>query len=210
MNLDSYGGIALLTWTPDRGFPRLTRAALDELRDLLFAIGRERIFDGVVIAANSESFAVGADLEEIFSLGAPEARAFALQGQQLFGRIERFSLPVVAAIRGFCLGGGLDLALACHWRVATYDSSVGHPGAALGLVTGWGGTGRLPRLIGRPAALLMMLTAERLPAAQALGIGLVDELVSSQDLIESAARHARRLAAPRSEKKVFRNLSPIE
>jgi enoyl-CoA hydratase/carnithine racemase len=97
---------------------------------------------------------------------------------------------VVAAIRGYCLGGGLDLALACHGRVATYDASFGHRGAALGLVTGWGGTQRLPRLLGKAGALEMLLTADRIPATQALSMGLVDELVSSQDLIASAAKRA--------------------
>jgi enoyl-CoA hydratase/carnithine racemase len=91
------------------------------------------------------------------------------------------------------LGGGLDLALACHGRVATYDSSFGHPGAALGLLTGWGGTQRLPRLIGKAAALHMLIAADRIPATQALSLGLVDELTSSCDLITSAARRAEAL-----------------
>jgi len=88
------------------------------------------------------------------------------------------------------LGGGLDLALACHARVATYDASFGHPGASLGLITGWGGTERLTRLIGRAAAIQLMLTAERIPASQALTLGLVDELVPSQDLLDAATHRA--------------------
>lgn len=199
MKLDSHDGVALLSWTPDRGFPRLNRETLVEIRDLLASIARGRIFVGVVITANLESFAVGADLEEISALGPLEARTFAREGQRLFNTIERFRVPVVAAIRGFCLGGGLDLALACHGRVATFDSSFGHPGTALGLVTGWGGTSRLPNLIGKPAALRMMLTGERIPAAQTLGMGLVDELVSSQDLAEAAVRSVHGLAAHRAE-----------
>ena len=102
-------------------------------------------------------------------------------------------MPVVAAIRGYCLGGGLDLALACHGRVATFDASFGHPGAALGLVTGWGGTQRLPRLIGKATALQMLLTADRIPATQALSMGLVDELTSSRDLIPLAAKRAEEI-----------------
>ena len=98
---------------------------------------------------------------------------------------------MVAAIRGFCLGGGLDLALACHGRVAAYDASFGHPGAGLGLVTGWGGTQRLPRLVGKAAALQMFLTAERIPATQALTMGLVDALAPSSDLL-TAPRSARK------------------
>lgn len=168
---------------------------MNELADLLASIRRESLFHGVVIAANPESFATGADIEEIAQLDGITGRKFALMGQALFNQIEHFPVPIVAAIHGFCLGGGVDLALACHARVATYDSSFGHPGGSLGLITGWGGTARLPRLIGRPQALQMLLTGERVPATQALTMGLVDELVSSQDLIDAASRRALQTGA---------------
>jgi enoyl-CoA hydratase/carnithine racemase len=149
------------------------------------------LFRGVVIASNPRSFATGARIEEVASVEGVEARAFAQHGQLIFNQIVSFPLSVVAAIRGYCLGGGMDLALACHARVATYDASFGHPGASLGLITGWGGTQRLARLIGRTVATQLLLTAERVPATQALTLGLVDELVSSQELMEGAARRAR-------------------
>lgn len=168
---------------------------MNELAALLTTILRESLFCGVVIAANCESFATGADIEELGALDGIAARDFSQAGQTLFNQIERFPLPVVAAIRGFCLGGGLDLALACRARVATYDSSFGHPGGSLGLITGWGGTLRLPRLVGKAQALQMLLTGERIPATQALTLGLVDELVASQDLVEAAARRACQAAA---------------
>ena len=85
------------------------------------------------------------------------------------------------------------MALACHARVATYDASFGHPGVALGLITGWGGTQRLPRLVGKSSALQMLLTGDRIPATQALTMGLVDELVSSRDLVSQAAKRAQAL-----------------
>jgi len=178
------------------GYPRLTRAVLDELDDLLATVAREGLFRGVVIAANSASFTTGADINELGQLEAVDARALARRGQNLFNGIAEFPLPVVAAIRGFCLGGGLDLALACHARVATYDSSFGHPGASLGLLTGWGGTQRLPRRIGKAQALQMLLTGDRIPATQALTLGLVDELVSDQDLVEAATRWVERVKNP--------------
>lgn len=198
MDLQSHNSIAIVTFPPETGYPRLTRATLEELGDLLGAIQCEGLFRGVVIVSNSESFATGAELEEILPLAGVAAQDFALARQTLFGRIERFLVPVVAAIRGYCLGGGLDLALACHARVATYDASFGHPGAALGLLTGWGGTQRLPRLVGKAQALQMLLTGERLPATQALTLGLVDELVSSSDLIDCAVRRSVALAKTRS------------
>jgi enoyl-CoA hydratase/carnithine racemase len=163
---------------------------LAELGDLLNEVKLSGLFQGVVIAANSRSFATGASIEEVASVEGVTARDFAEAGQSLFNHMANFPLPIAAAIRGYCLGGGLDLALACHARIATYDASFGHPGASLGLITGWGGIQRLTRLIGRAAATQLLLTAERVPASQALTLGLVDELAPSPDLVEAAARRA--------------------
>lgn len=193
MDFHSHNSVAVLTFPAGAGYPRLTRQVLEELDDLLDSIRAEELFHGVVIAANSESFAIGADIEELIALDGISAREFALTGQAVFQQIERFPLPVVAAIRGFCLGGGLDLALACHARVATYDSSFGHPGGSLGLLTGWGGTQRLPRRIGKAQALQILLTGDRIPATQALTLGLVDELAPAPDLVAWAARMALHL-----------------
>jgi len=190
LDLQSHNSIAVLAFPSDEAHPRLARAVLKQLRGLLDAIERDDVFHGIVIAANRESFAIGADLEEIVKLRGTAAREFARAGQDVFEKIARFPLPVVAAIRGYCLGGGLDLALACHARVATYDASFAHPGAALGLLTGWGGTQRLPRLIGKGQALQIFLTGDRVPATQALTLGLVDELVPPQSLPRRAARPA--------------------
>ena len=193
MLLTSYNSVAILTFPPEEGYPRLTRDVLQELRELLVEVRLSELFHGVVIAANSQSFATGAAIEEVGDLAGLSARDFAAHGQSVIDQVDDFPLPTVAAIRGYCLGGGLDLALACAARVAAYDASFAHPGASLGLITGWGGTQRLPRLIGKAAAIQMLLTAERVPATHALSLGLADELVSSKDLIDSAARCAERL-----------------
>lgn len=190
MDFSSHNSVAVLSFASGCGYPRLSRAGLAELADLLSEVRASGLFRGVVIAAGPGSFATGASIEEVSSLEGTAARDFAQAGQSLFDRIEHFPLRTVAAIRGYCLGGGLDLALACHARVATYDASFGHPGTSLGIITGWGGTQRLARLIGRAAAAQLMLTAERVPASQALTLGLIDELVPSQDLLDAAARWA--------------------
>jgi len=195
MQLHSHNSVAVLTFPPGAGYPRLTRALLKELRTLLDDVRGAGLFHGAVIAANAGSFATGAAVEEVAAVEGVEARQFAEMGQAVFNHIANFPLPVVAAIRGYCLGGGLDLALACHGRVATYDATFGHPGPLLGLITGWGGTQRLARLAGNSAALQILLTADRIPATQALTLGLVDELVSSKDLVEVAARRCAALAA---------------
>ena len=194
MELTSHASIAVLSFSPPEGYPRLSKSVLDELDALLDEAQGAGLFRGVVIAANAKSFATGAEIEEVAALDGFYAREFAARGQATFQRIAEFPLPVVAAIRGYCLGGGLDLALACHSRVATYDSSFAHPGATLGLVTGWGGTVRLPRLVGKATALQMFVTSERVPATQALTMGLVNELAPSVDLVEAAVRRALKLS----------------
>ena len=201
MDLSTHNSVAVLTFPPTAGYPRLTRALIGELHELLDQVRLAGLFHGIVIAANAQSFPTGAAVEEVQGLEGLEAREFAQMGQSLGDKVERLPLPAVAAIRGYCLGGGLDLALACHARVAAYDASFGYPGASLGLITGWGGTQRLPRMVGKPAALQILMTAERVPATQALSVGLVDELVSPHDLIAAAARRAEQMSkAVKSDK----------
>ena len=130
----------------------------------------------IVTGAGDESFAAGADLREVSSLTSRSALSFAARGQRVFDRIERSPQIVIAAIRGYCMGGGLDLALACDIRHASPDSTFAHPGALRGIVTGFGGTGRLPRLIGRSRAIELFATGRRLSATEALEIGLVDRV----------------------------------
>ncbi len=105
-----------------------------------------------------------------------EAFRFAQMGQRLMRAVAGFRAPAIAAVRGYCMGGGLDLALACHMRIASPHALFGHRGAALGLITGWGGTQRLPRLIGKGRALQMFLAAEKIHATQAFEIGLVNAI----------------------------------
>ena len=164
---------------------RLTRAcvlaliaSLEELKTQLFPL---------IITGNRQFFSVGADLNEIAALTGPEAYKFSAMGQALMNAIATYPAPVVAAIDGHCMGGGLDLALACHRRIAAPDTVFGHRGAALGLITGWGGTQRLPRLIGKSRALELLIAAEKISAARALAIGMVDAIAT--DPVADALRH---------------------
>lgn len=124
----------------------------------------------LIITGNEKFFSAGADLNEISRLNGPEAFSFSQRGQELTLALDRFPAPVIAAIRGYCMGGGMDLALACDQRIAAPNAVFGHRGASLGLITGWGGTQRLPRLIGQSRALQMFLLAEMIPAEEALRI----------------------------------------
>jgi enoyl-CoA hydratase/carnithine racemase len=135
-----------------------------------------RTSEPVIVTGSPRFFSVGADLSEIAGLSASDAYEFSQMGQTLMTAVERFPAPVYAAICGYCMGGGLDLALACHRRIASPDAVLAHRGAALGLITGWGGTQRLPRLVGKAKALEMFVAAEKLHAGDALRHGLVDGL----------------------------------
>jgi enoyl-CoA hydratase/carnithine racemase len=140
----------------------------------------------LIIAGNRQFFSVGADLNEIAGLTGPEAYEFSAMGQALMNAVAGYPAPVIAAIEGHCMGGGLDLALACHRRIAAPHAVFGHRGAALGLMTGWGGTQRLPRLIGKGRALELFIAAEKISAARAFEIGLVDAVAA--DPIAEALR----------------------
>jgi enoyl-CoA hydratase len=186
--------ILLLTLDSEDGFPRLERSVLAALGQKIAELESSRELDGAVITGTGRAFAAGAEIAELARLTPVEAHEFARSGQQIFARIEQSRKPVIAAIRGYCMGGGLDLALACRQRIATPDAMFAHPGGAIGLLTGWGGTQRLPRLIGRARGMEMLTTGRLVEADEALDWGLVMEIVSADKLIAEAIR----LAAYRS------------
>jgi enoyl-CoA hydratase/carnithine racemase len=165
---------AVLRLCSSDGTNRLTRGCVVSLTEAVDELRREN--RALVITGNENFFSVGADLNEIAALNGPVALEFARMGQRLMQRVQDFPAPVVAAISGYCMGGGLDLALACHHRIAAPNAIFGHRGAALGLITGWGGTQRLPRLIGKGQALQMFVAAEKVGAERALRIGLIDAI----------------------------------
>jgi len=157
------------------GTNRLTTARVEALTEAVAELALHPPAR-LVITGNAHFFSAGADLHEIAALSGPAALHFARLGQRLMNAIAGFPAPAIAAVHGYCMGGGLDLAMACDRRVAGRHALFAHRGAALGLVTGWGGTQRLPRLIGKARALEMFLAAEKLDAQRALQIGLVDAL----------------------------------
>lgn len=166
------------------GANRLTRDCVVALTSLLD--DSRELSRPLIITGNRHFFSVGADLNEIAALTGPEAYEFSATGQTLMNAVASHCAPVIAAIEGHCMGGGLDLALACHRRIAAPHAVFGHRGAALGLMTGWGGTQRLPRLIGKGRALELFIAAEKVSAARALEIGLVDAIAG--DPVAEAVR----------------------
>jgi len=153
---------------------RALYSAIQELRTEAESGNLNRL----VITGNDKFFSAGADLNEISVLTSAQAFEFSREGQLLMQSIDHFPVPVIAAIRGYCMGGGMDLALACDYRIAAPNAVFGHRGASLGVMTGWGGTQRLPRLIGKARAMQMFLLAEMVKADEALRIGLVDAVAN--------------------------------
>ena len=148
---------------------------LEELHRILDENVDDSALRTIIFTGAADVFASGADLREIAQVTTETAREFALRGQSLMNKIAVARQTTVAAVNGFCFGGALDLALACDRRVATPNAVFSHPGVNLGIITGWGGTQRLPRLVGEANALEMLLTAKRIDATEARRIGLIDE-----------------------------------
>ena len=168
----------------------LSVKTLSNLDDAFSSLSAREDISAVVFTGTGDAFASGADIRELQFLTPDSARAFAERGQNLFQRIADARQLTIAAVNGYCMGGGLDLALACRVRVASPSAVFAHPGARLGIITGWGGTQRLPRLIGAGRALEMFTTARRLTAAEALEFGLV--YVLAEDALARAAEIAGR------------------
>jgi len=153
---------------------RISEEMLTALESVFLDLNNDSKVVVVILTGTSGVFSAGADLAEIAQLTAP--REYSLRGQALMSLIGRPERTSIAAIDGFCIGGGFDLALACDVRIATARAIFQYPGARLGIITGWGGTVRLPRLIGTDAAKRILATAERIDATNALRLGIIDEI----------------------------------
>lgn len=163
----------------------LSVSVLKTLGSLIEKVSESKDISRVIFVGADKSFASGADLREIASIdSSDEAKSFARLGQDIFKRITELDVQTVAAINGFCFGGGLDLALSCNVRIAAPFATFCHPGSRLGIITGWGGTQRLPLLIGQANASLMLFTADQIDAATALRFGLVDSI--AEDVLAAA------------------------
>ena len=152
----------------------LSIATLNELDALLTPLLNNEAIETVIFTGTDDVFLSGANIRELAQLDTDSARSFARFGQRLFQSIANARQKTIAAINGYCMGGGMDLALACDTRAASIDAKFGHPGARLGIITGWGGTQRLPRLIGKARALELFATARLFTATEALALGLID------------------------------------
>lgn len=174
----------------------LNLSMLKELEQVLSEVEADDYVRVVIMTGTGRFFCAGADVNELAHLNSAHAGCeFAARGQSLFNRIERLEKPVLAAINGTCVGGGLELALACHIRVAAEGVHLGLPEVKLGLIPGFGGTQRLPRVVGASKAAEMILTGESVSAEEAWRIGLVSRVIPAQDLLTETAAVASQIAA---------------
>jgi enoyl-CoA hydratase len=189
-------GLAMVTVNRPDKLNALNRQTLEDLSKAFDSAEHDPSVRAVVLTgAGEKAFVAGADITEIASLDAQAGRSFALFGQTLFRAIETFPKPVVAAVNGFALGGGCELAMACHLRLASEGASFGQPEAGLGVIPGYGGTQRLPRLVPKGVALELLLTGGRIDARRAFEIGLVNAVTSTEELLAKAEALARKIAS---------------
>ncbi|HEX2055737.1 MAG TPA: enoyl-CoA hydratase-related protein [Nitrospiraceae bacterium] len=174
----------------------LSAALLKELEQCLDRIENDAAVRVVILTGSGRFFCAGADIQELVRLNTVQlGTEFAERGQELFNRIERSPKPVVAAINGTCVGGGLELALACHIRIAAAEAMLALPEVKLGLMPGFGGTQRLPRIVGSSKAIEMILTGESISAEEALKIGLLNRVVPVQKVLAEAETMAGVIAS---------------
>ena len=186
VELSVEAGIATVLLNRPDAMNALSSKVLDQLDAAVSRLEREPEIRAALITGAGRAFIAGADIEEIARLNPETGLAFSRQGQGIFARIEQLEKPVVAAINGFALGGGCELAMACHMRIASKKAKFGQPEVKLGILPGFGGTQRLPRLVGRGIASQLLLTGAIIPAEEALRIGLVNEVVEPDALLDRA------------------------
>jgi enoyl-CoA hydratase len=195
LQVERDGAIAVVTLNRPKVLNALNGQTIAELGHVMAALGADTSVRAIVLTgAGEKAFVAGADINELAVLSPVEGKEHAAAGQRVLDRIERLGKPVVAAINGFALGGGCELAMACTLRVAADSARLGQPEVNLGIVPGYAGSQRLPRLVGRGVALEILLTGEMISAQRAYEIGLVNRVVPAADLLAEARKLATLLA----------------
>jgi enoyl-CoA hydratase len=196
LRIERDGAVAVVTIDRRQVLNALDRATVDQLRLAFLELRHDEGIRSVILTgAGEKAFVAGADIHELERLSPNEAEAYALAGQHVFDLIEHLGKPVIAAVNGFALGGGCELAMACTLRVASESARFGQPEVKLGVTPGFAGTQRLPRLVGKGRALDLLLTGRVVDAQEALAMGLVNRVVPAAELTAAARALASSLAA---------------
>jgi enoyl-CoA hydratase len=188
--------IARITFNRPNVLNALNRKTMDELGDCLKKVRADDDIRVLILTgAGEKAFIAGADINELSQQTPVNGREFTLSGQEIIHRLETLGKPAIAAINGFALGGGCELALACTLRIASRNAKLGQPEVKLGIIPGYGGSQRLPRLCGKGVAHELILTGEMISAEEALRVGLVNRVVDSNELLATAEAIARKIIA---------------
>ncbi|MGS0763591.1 short-chain-enoyl-CoA hydratase [Syntrophomonas curvata] len=192
--LEKEGGLATLYVNRPKALNALNKDTLLEMKDAIASINNDPEIDVLIITgAGDKAFVAGADIAFMQNLTAVEGREFGALGQTVFRMIEAMEKPVIAAVNGFALGGGCELAMCCDFRIASSKAKFGQPEVGLGITPGFGGTQRLPRLVGSGMARQMLYTADLINASEALRIGLVNSVVAPEELMDLVKAIAGRI-----------------
>jgi len=187
--------IGLIKFNRPQVLNSMDTETVNELSDLLSEWEKDKDLRCVILTGEGRSFCAGGDINEEVTKNVLTSYIFARNGAVLLERMERFSVPIIAAINGYCLGGGLEFALACDIRIAADNAILGSPEINLGVFPGWGGTQRLPRVVGMSKAKEMIFTGDKYNAEECLRIGLVDKVVKAEDLMAEAMAMAEKIAS---------------
>ena len=188
------GAVGIVTINRPKALNALNSEVLDDLNNVFDSIDQETVRAVVLTGAGDKSFVAGADIGEMSTLTKAEGEAFGKKGNDVFRKIETFPLPVIAAVNGFALGGGNELAMSCDFRIASENAVFGQPEVGLGITPGFGGTQRLARLVGAGYAKYMIYTARNIKADEAYRIGLVNQVVPAEELMATAEKLASIIA----------------
>jgi enoyl-CoA hydratase len=196
LKLDKKDGISTVTINRPDKLNALNTAVMAELRQAFTQIKDDpEVRVAILTGAGEKAFVAGADIAELNKNNPVEAKEYTHRGQAVLDLIENLGKPVIAAINGFALGGGCELAMACSFRIASDNAKIGQPEVKLGIIAGYGGSQRLPRLVGKGLALQILLTGEMIPAQEAHRIGLINEVVAPAELLPRAEAIAKKIIA---------------
>jgi len=196
VRIETREGVAVITVDRPKVLNALNAQTVGEIGEAFEQARNDENVKAMILTGGGEkAFVAGADIGELAKMTPITGKATAERGQAVFAKIERFPKPVIAAINGFALGGGCELALACHIRIASEKAQIGLPEVTLGIIPGYGGTQRMARLLGKGKALELILTGDRIPAAEAERIGLVNKVVAPEELMNVAMELAKKIAS---------------
>ena len=193
--LDITSAVAQVTINRPRKLNALNKETISELSSAFTTLENDRTVKVILLTgAGEKAFVAGADIAEFSNFSVEEGKLLAKKGQdQLFDLVQNLSKPVIAVVNGFALGGGLELAMACHFRIASDNAKMGLPEVSLGVIPGYGGTQRLAQLVGKGKAMELVMTASMIPAEEALGLGLVNYVTTPEELMPLATKLASKI-----------------